>query len=230
MTNGKPLFAQCFYRFICCLHFFLSFYGFLRQLHHVFPRANGNFYKLFYFILPFCGLCAPLLLFEKVEVATIAAVAKRFRARKTHFAQSAVGHVVDVAKQSAQLGATVFHASGMPQAVCYRHVEVVLAVRLRAFLQVGFAHVVEENFAVYAVKPGDGTPQPNSLNKYSIPMLCPIVNSKQSFRSPNNTFYGSLRRQQQSSNQGQRQIIEVLTHTCIKKNATDKVAFFLLVW
>lgn len=142
---------------------------------------------------------APLLLFEKVEVATIAAVAKRFRARKTHFAQSAVGHVVDVAKQSAQLGATVFHASGMPQAVCYRHVEVVLAVRLRAFLQVGFAHVVEENFAVYAVKPGDGTPQPNSLNKYSIPMLCPIVNSKQSFRSPNNTFYGSLRRQQQSS-------------------------------
>ena len=160
---------------------------------------------------------APLLLFEKVEVATIAAVAKRFRARKTHFAQSAVGHVVDVAKQSTQLGATVFHASGMPQAVCYRHVEVVLAARLRAFLQVGFAHVVEKNFAVYAVKPGDGTPQPNSLNKYSIPMLCPIVNSKQSFRSPNNTFYGSLRRQQQSSNQGQRQIIAVLTHTCINK-------------
>ena len=142
---------------------------------------------------------APLLLFEKVEVATIAAVAKRFRARKTHFAQSAVGQVVDVANQSAQLVATVFHASGMPQAVCYRHVEVVLAVRLRAFLQVGFAHVVEKNFAVYAVKPGDGTPQLNSLNKYSIPMLCPIVNSKQSFRSPNNTFYGSLRRQQQSS-------------------------------
>lgn len=56
-------------------------------------------------------------------------------------------------------------------------------------------------------------------------MLCPIVNSKQSFRSPNNTFYGSLRRQQQSSNQGQRQIIEVLTHTCInKKNATDRDA------
>lgn len=202
--------------------FFLSFYGFLRQLHHVFPRANGNFYKLFYFILPFCGLCAPLLLFEKVEVATIAAVAKRFRARKTHFAQSAVGHVVDVAKQSAQLGATVFHASGMLQAVCYRHVEVVLAVRLRAFLQVGFAHVVEKNFAVYAVKPGDGTPQLNSLNKYSIPMLCPIVNSKQSFRSPNNTFYGSLRRQQQSSNQGQRQIIAVLTHTCIKKTLPTK--------
>ena len=150
------MFAQCFYRFICCLHFFLSFYGFLRQLHHVFPRANGNFYKLFYFILPFCGLCARRYFFlKKVEVATIAAVAKRFRARKTHFAQSAVGHVVDVAKQSAQLGATVFHASGMPQAVCYRHVEVVLAVRLRAFLQVGFAHVVEKNFAVYAVKPGD---------------------------------------------------------------------------
>lgn len=74
---------------------------------------------------------AQLLLFEEVEVATIAAVAKRFRARKTHFAQSAVGHVVDVAKQSAQLGATVFHASGMPKAVCYRHVEVVLAARLR---------------------------------------------------------------------------------------------------
>lgn len=194
------MFAQCFYRFICCLHFFLSFYGFLRQLHHVFPRANGSFYK--FFLLHFTVLRfvrAPLLLFEKVEVATIAAVAKRFRARKTHFAQSAVGHVVDVAKQPAQLGATVFHASGMPQAVCYRHVEVVLAVRLRAFLQVGFAHVVEKNFAVYAVKPGDGTPQLNSLNKYSIPMLCPIVNSKQSFRSPNNTFYGSLRRQQQSS-------------------------------
>ena len=119
---------------------------------------------------------AQLLLFEEVEVATIAAVAKRFRARKTHFAQSAVGHVVDVAKQSAQLG----------------------AIEL--------------------------------THKYSIPMLCPIVNSKQSFRSPNNTFYGSLRRQQQSSNQGQRQIIAVLTHTCIKKNATDKVAFSLLVW
>ena len=179
---------------------FLIFLRIFAAIAPRFPRANGSFYK--FFLLHFTVLRfvrAPLLLFEKVEVATIAAVAKRFRARKTHFAQSAVGHVVDVAKQSAQLGATVFHASGMPQAVCYRHVEVVLAVRLRAFLQVGFAHVVEKNFAVYAVKPGDGTPQLNSLNKYSIPMLCPIVNSKQSFRSPNNAFYGSLRRQQQSS-------------------------------
>lgn len=58
MTNGKPLFAQCFYRFICCLHFFLSFYGFLRQLHHVFRAQTVVFISFFFTSFYRFAVCA----------------------------------------------------------------------------------------------------------------------------------------------------------------------------
>ena len=74
------------------------------------------------------------LFFEHVEIAAVAAVTKSLGSRKSDFSQSAVSHVVNIAEQTAQLRAAVFHAGGVPKALCNCDVEVVFTVNLCTLL------------------------------------------------------------------------------------------------
>ena len=88
-----------------------------------------------------------------MEIAAIRAAAQCLCAGKAYFSQPAVGHVVGVAKQAAQLGATVFSAGRMPKALFDRNVKAIFPAALLAFPQIGDAHYFKENAAVNSVKP-----------------------------------------------------------------------------
>ena len=66
-------------------------------------------------ILPKSASPSAHLPFEKPKIAAVTAAAQRFCARKAELAQSAVGHVIHVAKQRTQLRTAVFLARRVPE-------------------------------------------------------------------------------------------------------------------
>lgn len=90
-----------------------------------------------------------------MKITAILAAAQGFRPGKGHFFQAAVGHVVGITEDMAQLWAVVLNAGGVPEAFCDGHVEGISGVILCAFMQVGGAHDFPEDAAVQEVESGD---------------------------------------------------------------------------
>jgi hypothetical protein len=75
-----------------------------------------------------------------MKIAAIPTVPKGLCPAKPYFPQSTIMHVIHIAKQFAQLRASVFHTGIVPQAIGNRDVIIALAAFLRAFLQVCCPH------------------------------------------------------------------------------------------
>lgn len=90
-----------------------------------------------------------------MKITAIFAVAQSFRPGEGQFFQAAVGHVVGIAEDVAQLWAVVLDAGGVPEAFCDGHVEGSSGVMLGAFMQVGGPHDLPEDIAVKEIKAGD---------------------------------------------------------------------------
>lgn len=52
-----------------------------------------------------------------MKIAAIPTVAEGFRTQEPHLGKATIVHVVNVAEQEAQLGAAVFHAGVVPEAL-----------------------------------------------------------------------------------------------------------------
>ena len=90
-----------------------------------------------------------------MKITAILAAAQGFRPGKGHFFQAAVGHVVGITEDMAQLWAVVLGTGGVPEAFCDGHIEGSSGVILRAFMQVGGAHDLPENTAVKEEEAGN---------------------------------------------------------------------------
>ena len=92
------------------------------------------------------------LSFEKTKIAAVTAAAQRFCARKAKLAQSAIGHVIHIAKQRTQLRTAVFLARRVPETLGNRRGKVRFVVFLCALPQVGGTHDFEKTIAVNPIK------------------------------------------------------------------------------
>ena len=81
-------------------------------------------------ILPKSAPPSARLPFEKPKIAAVTAAAQRFCARKAELVQSAVGHVIHVAKQRTQLRTAVFPARRVPETLGNRRGKVRFVVFL----------------------------------------------------------------------------------------------------
>ena len=103
-------------------------------------------------ILPKSASPSAHLSLEKTKIAAVTAAAQCCCARKAELAQSAVGHVIHVAKQWTQLRTAVFPARRVPEALANRRRKVRFVVFLCALPQVGGTHYLEKAIAVNPIK------------------------------------------------------------------------------
>ena len=80
-----------------------------------------------------------------MKITAIFAVTQGFCPGEGHFFQAAVGHVVGIAEDVAQLRAVVLDAGSVPEAFCDGYIEGSAGVILCTFMQVGGAH----DFSIY---------------------------------------------------------------------------------
>ncbi len=103
-------------------------------------------------ILPKSASPSAHLPFEKPKIAAVTAAAQRFCARKAELVQSAVGHVIHVAKTADTAPDSRFLACRVPETLGNRRGKVRFVVFLCALPQVGGTHDFEKTIAVNPMK------------------------------------------------------------------------------
>ncbi len=83
-----------------------------------------------------------------MKITAILAVAQSFRPGEGQLFRTAVGHVVGIAEDVAQLWTVVLDTGSIPETFCNSHVEGISSVTLGALMQVGGAHDLPEYAAV----------------------------------------------------------------------------------
>ena len=89
---------------------------------------------------------------EKMKITAVPAIPQSLGTGKAYLFQTAVCHIINIAKQAAQFLTAVFLAGCMPESFCDCHIIGIFGMTLNTFLQVRGAHDFKKNVAVNRVK------------------------------------------------------------------------------